>query len=377
MSSPDELYMRLALKEARKGSGRTSPNPCVGAILVKDGRIIAKGYHKKAGTPHAEVNAIRHSSEDVAGATLYVTLEPCNHTGKTPPCSQLIVDSGITRVVIGMTDPNPLVNGGGIAFLQNHGVEVKAGILEKECEAINRPFIKYITQQKPLVIMKAGVSLDGRLNYQRGQSGWITGEEAAIAAHKLRNIVDAILVGRNTIEIDNPLLTTRLIRGKTKNPVRIIVDSELSSPLTSRVFQADNASAPTWVFHAIDAPPAEIARFLANGIRLFPIERKGKSLDLVQLLEVLGKQEICSVLVEGGAKIHGSFLKEKLVDYAHLFVAPVFAGDKGVSLIAEHEVPNRAAAPRLKDIRYQRLGDDMLVSGKMSYDNGGNSSESD
>ncbi len=365
-SLQDEKYMALALREARKGLGRTSPNPCVGAVLVKGRRIIAKGYHKKAGTPHAEVNAIRQCLEDVAGATLYVTLEPCSHTGRTPPCSRLIVDSAISRVVVGMTDPNPLVNGGGIEFLRQHGIEVETGILEKECEAINRPFIKYITQRKPLVIMKAGVSLDGRLNYQRGQSGWITGEQSAIATHKLRNTVDAILVGRGTVEIDNPLLTTRLIRGKTKNPVRIIVDSDLSAPLTSKVFQADGP-APTWVFHAVDAPHSRIAQFLARGIRLFPLERKGKDLDLGQLLNVLGRQEICSLLVEGGARIHGGFLREKLIDYAHLFIAPIFAGDNGVALIAGHGVAARAAAPRLTEIRYKQLGDDMLVSGKLLY----------
>lgn len=368
MNNPaDRQYMALALREARKGLGRTSPNPCVGAVLVKDGRIIATGYHKKAGTPHAEVNAIRQASEDVTGATLYVTLEPCNHTGKTPPCSRLIAESGISRVVVGMTDPNPLVNGTGIEFLRSRGIEVETGILEKECEDINRPFIKYITQRKPLVIMKAGVSLDGRMNYQLGQSGWITGEQSAIASHQLRNTVDAILVGRRTIEIDDPLLTTRLVGRRTKNPVRIIVDTELSSPLTSQVYLKEQAPAPTWVFHAPDAPQPRITQFLAHGIRLFPVERKGVGLDLGQLLSILGKEEICSVLVEGGARIHGEFLKEKLVDYAHLFIAPIFAGDNGVALVEGYGVSNRAAAPRLTEIRYKRLGNDMFVSGKLSY----------
>jgi len=360
--------MALALKEARKGLGRTSPNPCVGAVIVKDGRIIAKGYHKMAGTPHAEVNAIRQASEDVTGATLYVTLEPCNHTGKTPPCSRLVVESGISRVVVGMTDPNPLVDGKGIEFLRSCGVAVETGILGKECEAINQPFIKYITHGKPLVIMKAGVSLDGRLNYQHGKGGRITGEQSAIATHKLRNTVDAILVGRRTVEIDNPLLTARLVRGRTKNPVRIIVDTELSSPLSSQVYLTEQAPAPTWVFHAPDAHQPRIDLFLARGIRLFPIERKGKGLDLSQLLSVLGKEEICSVLVEGGARIHGALLKEKLVDYVHLFIAPIFAGDNGVALIEGYGVPESAVAPRLQEVRYKRLGDDMFVSGRLTYD---------
>lgn len=366
-SLSDEQFMRLALQEAKKGLGRTSPNPCVGAVIVRDGRIIAKGYHKKAGTPHAEVNAIRQASEPVFGATLYVTLEPCNHTGKTPPCSRLICESGISRVVVGMTDPNPLVDGKGIDFLRSQGVDVASGILEKECEAINRPFIKYITERIPWVMMKAGVSLDGKLNYQHGQSGWITGEQSARAVHKMRDGVDAILVGRRTVEIDNPSLTTRLSRGRTKDPVRIIVDSQLSSPLSAQVYQVGSKTAPTWVFHAADAPQLKIAQFLARGVQLYPIDRKGNGLDLSQLLGILGKKEICSVLVEGGARIHGAFLKEKLIDYAHLFYAPIFAGDNGVSLIEGYPVPGRLAAPRLDGVRYKRLGDDMLVSGRLCY----------
>lgn len=365
--SVDERYMALALREARKGLGRTSPNPCVGAVIVRDGRILGKGYHKKAGTPHAEVNAIRSCPEDVAGATIYVTLEPCNHTGKTPPCSQLIVESKLSRVVIGMTDPNPLVNGKGSAFLESNGIQVETGVLREECEAINRPFIKYITQRKPLVIMKAGVSLDGRLNYQNGHSGWITGEQSRRATHRLRNTVDAILVGRRTVEIDDPLLTTRLTGVRSRNPLRIVVDSELSSPLTARVFQVGKESPPTWVFHARDVSQARMAQFRARGIRLFSLDRKGTGLDLDQLVQVLGQEEICSVVIEGGARIHGAFLREKLVDYAHLYIAPVFAGDNGVALIAGYGVENRAAAPRLAELRYQRLGDDLLVKGRVCY----------
>jgi diaminohydroxyphosphoribosylaminopyrimidine deaminase/5-amino-6-(5-phosphoribosylamino)uracil reductase len=365
-SSSDEKFMRLALREARKGLGRTSPNPCVGAVIVKDGRVIARGYHKKAGAPHAEVNAIAAATESVRAATIYVTLEPCNHTGKTPPCSRLLVESGISRVVVGMSDPNPLVDGKGIEYLRSQGVEVVSGILEKECEEINQPFIKYITQRIPWVVMKAGVSLDGKLNYQHGQSGWITGEESARAVHAMRDRIDAILVGRRTIEIDNPSLTARPARGKGKDPVRIVVDSQLTTPLSSKVYRVESP-APTWVFHATDAPQPKIAQFLGHGIRLFAVERKGIGLDLHQLLSKLGEQGISSVLVEGGAKIHGAFLKERLIDYAHLFYGPIFAGDCGVSLIEGYPVPGRQAAPRLAEVRYQRIGDDMLVSGRLRY----------
>ncbi len=362
----DKQYMRLALKEARKGLGRTSPNPCVGAIIVKNGQIIGKGYHKKAGLPHAEINAIQNASESVAGATIYVTLEPCSHTGKTPPCSRAILECGISRVVVGMTDPNPLVNGGGLVSLRSHGIEVISGVLEQECEALNYPFIKHITQGLPWTIMKAGVSLDGRLNYQRGFSGWITGEQSVHEVHKLRNMVDAILVGRNTVEIDNPSLTTRLSRGVSKDPTRIILDSDLSTSLSSKVYHLDS-EAPTWVVCAADTPKSRRMEFRNLGIRLIAVDRTTKGLDLRQLLKVLGQENICSVLIEGGARLHGAFLREKLFDYAYLFYAPLFAGDQGVPLVEGYNVQDRNAAPRLVHVTQKRLGSDILISGQVSY----------
>jgi diaminohydroxyphosphoribosylaminopyrimidine deaminase / 5-amino-6-(5-phosphoribosylamino)uracil reductase len=364
--SEDERFMRLAIREARKGLGRTSPNPCVGAVIVKDGRVIAKGYHKKAGTPHAEINAIRKACEPVAGATMYVTLEPCNHTGKTPPCTRSIIDNGLTRVIVGMKDPNPLVNGTGIAFLKSSGVAVTSGVLEQECEEINFPFIKYITTGLPWVIMKAGMSLDGRLNYLQGESGWITGEESVIAAHKLRNRVDAVVVGGRTVTIDNPSLTTRLPRGRSKDPVRIIIDSRLSTPLTAKVYNL-RSSASTWVFHGEDAPLKKIAAFHNKGIRLFSTVRDGNGLSLLEILKTLGKEGLCSIMVEGGAKLHGAFLNGRLFDYAQLFVAPLFAGDKGVCLTEGFFAQDKENAPKLVAVCYKRLGDDMLVSGRICY----------
>ena len=362
----DEQFMRLALKEARKGVGRTSPNPCVGAVIVKNGQVIAKGYHQKAGLPHAEINAISKSSESLFDTTIYVTLEPCSHTGKTPPCSQAILDIGFSRVVVGMTDPNPLVNGSGIDLLRSNGVEVKSGVLEQECKELNFPFIKHITQGIPWVIMKAGVSLDGRLNYQRGYNGWITGEQSGREVHKLRNSVDAILVGRNTVQIDNPSLTTRLSRGLSKDPIRIILDSDLSTSLSSKVYQLDS-KAPTWVICASDIPKYKRLEFQNLGLKLITINRTARGLDLRSLLKALGKENICSVLVEGGASLHGAFLREKLFDYAHLFYAPIFAGDQGVSLVEGLPVHDRDTAPRLVKIKHKRLGDDMLISGQVSY----------
>ena len=367
-SQEDVFFMRQALKEARKGLGRTSPNPCVGAVVVKNDRIIARGYHKKAGTPHAEVNAIKQATEDIAGATLYVTLEPCNHTGKTPPCTRAILESGISRVVVGMKDPNPLVNGTGIAFLESCGVAVTSGVLEQQCEEINLSFIKYITTGLPWVIMKAGMSLDGRLSYFREKSGWITGSESVLEAHKLRDRVDAILVGGRTITIDNPSLTTRLPRRRTHNPVRIILDSQLSTSLNAKVYRLES-TASTWVFHSIDAHPSKIAEFQSQGIRLFPVARHGNGVQLLEVLGILGKEGICSVMVEGGGRVHGAFLSEQLVDYVHLFQAPLFAGDSGVPLAEGFQVQDRHNAPRLSSIRYKRLGDDMLISGNITYAN--------
>jgi diaminohydroxyphosphoribosylaminopyrimidine deaminase/5-amino-6-(5-phosphoribosylamino)uracil reductase len=265
-----------------------------------------------------------------------------------------------------MTDPNPLVNGGGIDFLRSNGIEVVTGVLEQECMSLNLPFIKHITQGIPWTIMKAGVSLDGRLNYQHGHSGWITGEKSAREVHKLRNTVDAILVGRKTVEIDNPSLTTRIPRGLSKDPIRIILDSDLSTSLASKVYHLDS-EAPTWVVCAVDAPQSKREGLQKLGIRLIEIERMGKGLDLRLLLKVLGQENICSILVEGGARLHGSFLRLKLFDYAHLFYAPLFAGDQGVPLIEGYQVQNRDTAPRLVDVSHKRLGDDMLISGKVKY----------
>lgn len=363
----DKQFMRLALQEARKGLGRTSPNPCVGAVIVKNGLVIAKGYHKKAGAAHAEIDAIQKSSPlSLAGATIYVTLEPCNHTGKTPPCTQALVKCGFSRVVVGMTDPNPLVSGSGIDFLKSNSIEITSGVLENECRSLNYPFIKHITQALPWTIMKAGISLDGKLNYQHGYSGWITGEKSALEVHKIRNQVDAILVGRKTVEIDNPSLTTRLPGKQAKDPIRIILDSKLVTSPTSKAYNLDS-KAPAWIICAADAPQSKRKVFEEAGVKLITIDRAEKGLDLQILLKTIAKHNICSVLVEGGACVHGAFLREQLFDYAHLFYAPLFAGDRGISLIKGYHVQERESAPRLVDVIHKRLGEDMLISGHLSY----------
>lgn len=239
MKMTEELdlhFMKIALKEAKKGRWKTSPNPCVGAVITKKGKEISRGYHKKAGTPHAEVHALRSAGEAAAGATIYVTLEPCSHTGKTPPCCEAIVKAGIKRVVVGMTDPNPVVNGNGIRFLQKNGIEVISGVLESECRKINEPFIKHITSGFPLVVLKAGISLDGKITYQQGQPGWITGDKSLHTVHLLRDRYDAILIGSGTALIDNPSLTARLKGRRCHDPFGLCWIHDCLCPLKQSYF---------------------------------------------------------------------------------------------------------------------------------------------
>jgi diaminohydroxyphosphoribosylaminopyrimidine deaminase/5-amino-6-(5-phosphoribosylamino)uracil reductase len=362
----DEDYMRIALREARKGLGRTSPNPCVGAVIVKDGQIISRGYHQRAGTPHAEINAIRNARESINGATMYVTLEPCSHTGKTPPCCEALVQAGLKRVVIGMQDPNPLVDGRGRAFLEQHNIAVSSGVLEASCRRLNDWFIKFIQTKRPWMIMKAGISLDGRLNYQTGQQGWITGSSSLRQVHVLRDRVDAIMVGRGTVAVDNPALTARIDGRQTKDPVRIILDSHLQLPVDCQVFHV-KSSAATWVCCRMDASLEKKAEFQRLGVKILELPASPHGLDLLQLVERLGREGICSVLVEGGARLHGSFLQTRLYDYAYLFIASRFAGDSGDSLTSGLNVAGRDSAPIIEPMQYRRFGRDILLAGNICY----------
>ncbi len=358
--------MRLALQEARKGEGRTSPNPCVGAVITKNGRIISKGYHKKAGTPHAEINAINAAEESLNGTTMYVTLEPCSHKGRTGPCVEAIVENHIARVVIGMEDPNPLVNGGGIDFLRRNGVEVVSEICRDECREINRPFLKHISSGLPLIIMKGGVSLDGKLNYLKGHTGWITGRETRDAVHAIRNRVDAIMVGRGTIEIDDPSLTTRISGEQGRDPVRVVLDTNLQTSPDARVYTLQS-SAKTWIFCSDTLSKEKKDKFCNPNVVIKPVTCRGDSLDLREVAKVLGREGICSVLVEGGARLHGAFLQEKLFDSANLFIAPVFAGENGVALTEGYSTENQDMAVRLHNLSFKRYGSDIMIAGDVVY----------
>jgi diaminohydroxyphosphoribosylaminopyrimidine deaminase/5-amino-6-(5-phosphoribosylamino)uracil reductase len=265
-----------------------------------------------------------------------------------------------------MTDPYPLVDGRGIKYLRDHGIDVESGVLEKECEEINRPFIKYIKTKRPYVVMKAGVSLDGRLNYQSGISGWITGDKAARTVHQLRNQLDAIMVGSSTILIDNPSLTTRLPGKNGKDPVQIVLDTNLATPIDSKVYQHISDTAPM-VFCSNTVSQEKRNTFEKFGVRVFTVKKNNDGLDLKEVLSLLGQEGILSVLVEGGGVLHGSFLREQLYDYAYLFYGPRFAGDSGQALVRGFNVTSRDRAPSISSPQYKTLGEDMLVSGRLLY----------
>jgi len=363
MNQDDPVYMRLALQEAEKGRGRTSPNPCVGAVIVRDGIVVGRGWHRRAGTPHAEVNAIADAGEYAAGATIYVTLEPCNHTGRTPPCTRAILDAGLARVVVGMPDPNPSVTGGGSAYLQSRGIAVESGVLEEECRAINRPFIKHSATGMPWVVMKAGMSLDGKITYRPGQGGRITGEASQEFSHGLRNTLDALLVGVETVIIDDPSLTTRLPETEdSRDPLRVVLDTNLRlSP--DAVILSRQSEARTWIYCSPDAPADRKARLTDAGAIVNPVETTGGRPDMRAVLAHLGSKDITSVLVEGGATIHGTLFENDLVDEVFLFTAPFFIGEKGTSLLAGFSGESAAACLRLNPVDCRKLGADLLIHG--------------
>ena len=355
--------MKLALREARKGLGRTSPNPCVGAVVIKSGRLIAKGYHRRAGTPHAEVNALDRAGRAAKGATLYVTLEPCNHTGRTPPCTEKILSAGIKRVVVGMEDPNPLVNGGGNDYLASRGLEVVSGVIEEECRQLNRPFIKHIKTGRPWVIMKAGLSVDGRIATRTGHSNWVTCAESRQHGHRLRDRVDAILVGVGTALADDPSLTTRLPSGRGRDPLRVVLDSKLRLPVGAGMLNQESR-ASTWVFCANGADQLRKTELDKAGAVVKPVGTcPDGGLDLLAVLKELGSYGVTSLLVEGGGMVHASFLRQGLYDQANLFIAPLFIGGDGMAAVGELMLDEVGQAKRFRTSKTRRFGDDVMIEG--------------
>ncbi len=367
MADSDRNYMRLALREAKKGIGRTSPNPSVGAVVVKNNKVVGKGYHKRAGTPHAEIHALREAGKRAKNATLYVTLEPCNHTGRTPPCTEAILKAGISRVVIGMLDPNPGVAGGGAETLASKKVAVSSSILENECREINLPFIKHTTTGLPWVIMKAGMSIDGRIAAAPGQSTRITGQKSLQRVHALRNQVDAILVGIGTALVDDPSLTTRLHgRGSGCDPLRLVLDADLRLPETAAMLQQES-SAQTWIFCGRLADKKKRSKLEEAGAIVKTVPVSKGMLNLEAVLTELGKAQITSVLVEGGSRVHGSFLEAGLVDQLLLFVAPIFLGDQGVALASFSGKKKTDMLSQLKIMSTRRYGEDVLIDGRFNH----------
>ena len=360
-----EFFMRLALEEAAKGLGRTSPNPVVGAVLVKSGRIIARGYHRRAGTAHAEVVALEAAGSKARGADLYTTLEPCDHYGRTPPCSQALLDAGVRRVITGSSDPNPKVNGKGVARLRRAGVEVLTGVLKDEADRLNRPFFKMVTRGLPYVTLKAAVTLDGKLATATGDSRWVTGEQARARVHQLRDQVDVVLVGANTVRADNPRLTTRLPEGAGKDPVRVVVDSHLRLSPKATVF-TQRSPARTVVATCEDASGRKARRFLATGAEVWQLPGKQERVDLEALMRRLVKEGLNHVLVEGGAEMYGSFLRESLADELLLFMAPKLIGSEGLSWSGSLGVTQMARALSVSPLSFEQVGEDLLLRARLT-----------
>ena len=355
MSPADARHMQRALALAVRGRGTTRPNPMVGCVLVRGEEVIAEGWHKRAGGDHAEVAALRKVGQVAAGATAYVTLEPCNHHGRTGPCTEALIAAGVTRVVFAMSDPNPHVTGRGRARLFEAGIEVEAGVLEAEAHELNRAWDRWIRTGRPWVTLKGAVSLDGRIATSSGDSKWITGEPARKEAHRLRASHDAILVGAGTVLADDPSLTVRGVRGS--DPRRVILDGRLRiSPSAKAV--------PGALILTTESTGHE--PFAARGAEVVTLPGEGGRIAMDAVLTAIGAHKLTSVLVEGGGEVHGALLRDGLVDEVHVFVAPLLIGGDGVPLLAGAGAATMAAARRLESHTVRRLGADVLVSGRLT-----------
>ncbi|HOV78522.1 MAG TPA: bifunctional diaminohydroxyphosphoribosylaminopyrimidine deaminase/5-amino-6-(5-phosphoribosylamino)uracil reductase RibD [Bacillota bacterium] len=358
----DRKYMSLALELAARGQGRTSPNPAVGAVVVKEGKIIGQGYHLRAGTPHAEINAMKEAGEGARGATLYVTLEPCCHYGRTGPCTEAVIEAGIARAVVAMVDPNPAVSGKGIDKLRRAGIEVTLGVMEAEARELNEVFVKYITTGLPFVVAKAAVSLDGKIATSAGESKWITGPEARAYAHRLRDRYDAVMVGIGTVLADDPLLTARLPAGDGRDPVRVILDSAARTPLHSKVL---NRQSPARTIIAVTAaaPREKTEALAATGAEVLEVN-EGPRVDLAELMRLLSKKEITSVLVEGGSAVHGSAFAAGIVDKVVWFIAPrIIGGTTAPGPVGGRGVEDLTDAVKVERLKVHRLGEDLCIEG--------------
>jgi diaminohydroxyphosphoribosylaminopyrimidine deaminase / 5-amino-6-(5-phosphoribosylamino)uracil reductase len=355
----DQDYMNLAINVAKAGVGQTTPNPVVGAVIVNDGRVVGIGAHLKAGEPHAEVHAIRMAGERAQNATAYVTLEPCSHHGKTPPCADLLITNKVKRVVVATTDPNPLVAGKGIAKLKAAGIEVEVGVCKEQADALNAVFFHYLDKKRPYVTLKSATTLDGKIATVTGESKWITGEAARQDVHLYRSIHDAILVGVNTVLMDNPSLTTRLPNGTGKNPIRVILDSKLRTPLDSQI--VNDGKAETWIIVSNQVNQEKMNEFSEKkGVRIIQLQEANLSINT--MLTRLGEEGISSIFVEGGAEVNGSFLKEKAINQVIVYLAPkLFGGKQAPTAIGGSGFESIDDSLQLTIKSVEQLGEDVKI----------------
>ena len=365
----DRQYMKMALELAQKGMGFTAPNPMVGAVIVKNGRIIGQGYHRKYGELHAEREALAACTEEPKGASIYVTLEPCCHYGKQPPCVNAILEAGIRRVIIGSSDPNPLVAGKGIRILKDHGIEVTENILKEECDKLNEAFFYYIQNKKPYVVMKYAMTMDGKIAAYTGESKWVTGEAARIHVQEQRLKYTGIMVGVGTVLADDPMLTCRL--ENSRNPVRIICDSHLRTPLTSKIVRTAE-TIPT-ILASSSKDQQKIKNYEELGCQVLYVPEKNGHIDLNRLMELLGAAKIDSILLEGGGSLNWSALESGIVQKVQTYIAPkLFGGEEAKTPVEGKGFPDPASAVLLKNSEIIRLGDDFLIESEVKRNVYGN-----
>jgi diaminohydroxyphosphoribosylaminopyrimidine deaminase/5-amino-6-(5-phosphoribosylamino)uracil reductase len=361
MINKDNLYyMELAVKLALKAKAMTSPNPMVGAVVVKDGKVIGKGYHEKAGQPHAEIVALEEAGKNAKGSTLYVTLEPCTHFGKTPPCVDRIIQLGVKEVVVGMIDPNPLNNGKGVMILKNHRINVKVGFLEERLKKLNEVFIKYITRRLPFVTVKVAQSLDGKIATKTGESQWITSDKSRIYSHRIRQYYDAIMVGENTILRDNPKLNAWFSK---RQPIKIVVDSHLSTPQDANIF-AGNSRVIIFTLSSKPGQEIENRKILSEKAVIIEVKGKAGEVDLKDMMKRLAQMGISNILVEGGGTLIGSLFDQSLVDKILFFISPKIIGGKdAISSVMGQGITRLESAVKLKEVKLRRFKEDIFVEG--------------
>ncbi|MGG7618094.1 bifunctional diaminohydroxyphosphoribosylaminopyrimidine deaminase/5-amino-6-(5-phosphoribosylamino)uracil reductase RibD [Bacillus coreaensis] len=358
-----EFYMDLALQNAKAMKGQTDPNPLVGSVIVNDNRVVGVGTHLKAGEPHAEIHALRMAGEKAIGGTIYVTLEPCSHHGRTGPCAVAIVEAGIQKVVIATLDPNPVVSGNGVKILQEAGIEVEIGIREKESQKMNEVFNKFIVEKIPFVTLKSGITLDGKIATHSSDSKWITSDEAREDVHRLRNENMAILVGVNTVLKDDPELTARIPNGR--NPIRIIMDSQLKIPLESRVITDQKAE--TWIFTSQNYDQEKKKTIETMGINVFHTTGK-EQVNPNDVVETLGEWLVSSLLIEGGGEINASFFEHQLIDKVVLYMAPKLIGGRlSPSFLGGTGLHKMKDAVELSDSMITQVGIDYKFVGYPIY----------